>query len=90
MSSYAKIARQRKRARSLYLELRALNLDGSAVEDLEDLTDYRVMLEVLCSLSEAHKDWMVRRVRASKLRLLKILLNRWDLDLGATWREGEV
>jgi hypothetical protein len=77
MSSYAEMACQRKQAHSLYLELRALDLDLYAEEDSQDFTAYRVVLEGLCSLSEAHQqDRLMRRAEANKLGLLKVLLNR--------------
>ena len=90
MSSYAEMARQRKQARSLYLELRALDLDLYAEEDPQDPTGYRMVLESLCSLSEAHKDRLLRRAETNKPGLLKILRNRWDSDLGAILKEGSV
>ena len=42
MTSYAEMARERKKARSLYLELRALGLELYAKEDPYDATGYRV------------------------------------------------
>jgi hypothetical protein len=77
MSRYAEMARQRKQAHSLYLELKALDLDLYAEEDPQDLTGYRVVLEGFCSLSEAHQQGrLMRRAEANKLGLLKVLLDR--------------
>jgi hypothetical protein len=50
MPSYAEMARERKKARSLYLELRALELDLYAKEDPHDATGYRVRMAGLHSL----------------------------------------
>ena len=64
MSSYAEMACQRKQAHSLYLELRVLDLGLYTEEDPQDLTGYRVVLEGLCSLSEAHQqDRLMRPTR---------------------------
>jgi hypothetical protein len=82
------MARQRKQARSLYLELRALDLDLYAKEDPEDSTGYRLVLEDLCSLPEAHKDRLVQRAEVNKPGLLKVLLNQWDPHLEAVLKEG--
>ena len=56
MTSYAEMARERKKARSLYLELRALGLEPCAKEDPRDSTRYRVRVAGLYSLSEAHAE----------------------------------
>jgi len=42
MSDYAEMAQERKKARSLYLELRALELELYTKEDSHDATGYRV------------------------------------------------
>jgi hypothetical protein len=88
MTSYAKMARERKKARSLYLELRALGLELYAKEDGRDATGYRVRVAGLHSLSETHADRIRRRVEASKLGLMRVLFSRWDPDVLAIQREG--
>lgn len=88
MSSYADIARERKRARSLYLELRALGLEVWVEEEDSDPTGYRVVVEGRRSLSPAHLDRIIRRVRDNKAGLIQVLLCRWDPDLHAVRREG--
>jgi hypothetical protein len=88
MTSYAEMARKRKRARLLYLELRALNLEPCAKEDPHDSTGYRVRVAGLHSLSEAHAERIRRRVEESKPGLLRLLFSRWDPDLVAVQREG--
>ena len=54
MTSYAEMARERKKARSLYLELRALELELYAKEDPHDATGYRVRVVGLHSHSKTH------------------------------------
>jgi len=88
MTNYAERARERKKARSLYLELRALVLEPCAKEDPRDVTGYRVKVAGLHSLSEAHAARIRRRVEESKPGLLKVLFGRWDLDIVAIQREG--
>jgi hypothetical protein len=88
MTSYAEIARERRRARPLYLELRALELEPCAKEDPRDATGYRVRVAGLHSLSETHAGWIRRRVEQSKPALLRLLFSRWDPDLVAVQREG--
>ena len=88
MASYAEMARERKKARSLYLELRALGLEPCAKEDPRDSTGCRVRVAGLHSLSEAHAERIRRRVEASKPGLLRGLFGRWDPDLLAIQREG--
>ena len=87
MTSYAEMAQERKRARPLYLELRALGLAPCAKEDPRDATGYRVRLTGLHSLSEVHAE-RIRRREASKPGLLRLLFSRWDPDLVAVQREG--
>jgi hypothetical protein len=82
------MARERKRARPLYLELRALRLEPCAKEDPRDATGYRVRVAGLHSLPETHAERIRRRVEASKPRLLRILFGRWDPDVVAIQREG--
>jgi hypothetical protein len=88
MTSYAEMARERKRARPLYLELRALGLEPRVKEDLHDATGYRVRVADLHSLSEDHTERIMRRVEASKPGLLRVLFGRWDPDVLAIQREG--
>ncbi len=86
--SCAETASERKRARSLYLQLRALGLDVRAEKYPEDPTGYRAMVEGLYSLSETSKERLVRRAETNKHGLLKVWLNRRNADLAAIWREG--
>ncbi len=88
MTSYAEMARERKKARPLYLELRALGLELYAKEDPHDATRYRVRVVVLHSLPETHAERIRRRVEESKPGLLRVLFGRWDPDLLAIQREG--
>jgi hypothetical protein len=89
MTSYAaEIARERKKARTLYLELRALNLELYAKDDPYDATGYRVRVASLHSLPEAHAERIRRRVEASKPGLLRIVFGRWDPGVVAIQREG--
>ena len=88
MTNHAEMARERKKARSLYLELRALGLELYAKEDPHDATGYRVKVVGLHSLPETHAERIKRRVEASKPGLLKILFGRWDPDVVAIQREG--
>ncbi len=53
MSSYSEIARERKRARSMFLELRARGFELLARESPEDLSGYAISLRA--SLSPALK-----------------------------------
>jgi hypothetical protein len=88
MTSYAEMARERKRARPLYLELRALGLEPCAKEDPRDPTGYRVRVAGLHSLPHTHAEQIRRRVEGSKPGLLRLLFSRWDPDLVAVHREG--
>lgn len=88
MSSYAEIARQRKRARTLYLELRALGLELRVEEDPEHPAYCRVVVGGLRSLSETHADRVEQRVLENEAGLAQILLSEWDPDLEAVRWEG--
>jgi hypothetical protein len=88
MTSYAEMTRERKKARTLYLELRALNLELYAKDDPYDATGYRVRVAGLHSLPEIPAERIRRRVEASKPGLLRILFGRWDPDVVAIQREG--
>jgi hypothetical protein len=59
------MARERKKAGSLNLELRAMELVLCAKEDPHDATGYRVRVSGLHSLSKPHADRIRRRVEAS-------------------------
>ena len=88
MSTYSDMARERRHARSLYLELRALGLDVRVEEVPEELLCYRVIVGGLRSLSPAHADRIVRCVRGNQAGLVQVLLCRWDPDLHAIRQEG--
>ena len=88
MPIYAGMAQERKKARSLYLELRALGLELYANEDSRDVTGYRVRVAGLHSLPETHADRIRRRVEASKPGLLRVLFGRWGPDILAIQKEG--
>jgi hypothetical protein len=88
MTSYAEMARECKRARPLYLELRALGLEPCVKEDPRDVSGYRVRVAGLHSLSETQAERIRRRVQESKPGLLRLLFSRWEPDLVAVQREG--
>jgi hypothetical protein len=88
MASYAEMAQERKKARSLYLELRALGPELYVKEDSRDATGYRMGVAGLHSLPETHAERIRRRVEASKPGLLRVLFGRWDPDVVAIQREG--
>ncbi len=88
MSSYADIARDRKKARSLYLELRALGFKVWGEEDVSDPTGHRVVVEGPGSLPPTCVKRIVRRVRDNKAGLVDVLLCRWNPDLHAIRQEG--
>jgi len=88
MPIYAEMAQERKKARPLYLELRALGLELYANEDSRDATGYRVRVAGLHSLPETHADRIRRRVEASKPGLLRVLFGRWGPDILAIQKEG--
>lgn len=90
MSSYADIARERKRARPLYLELRALGLDVWVEEDIRDPTGHRIIVEGPESVPQARIRRLLPRVRENKAGLIKVLLFRHDPDLHAIRREGSL
>ena len=88
MTSYAEMARERKKARPLFLELSAPDLKLHIEEDTADLAGYRIAITGLRSLSPAHAERIRQRVEDSKLGLLKVLRARWDDDLEAVRLEG--
>ncbi len=76
------------RARPLYLELRALDLDLWVEEDTGDPTGYRIVAEVPVSLPRLHLEGLMLRVRDNKVGLIEMLLCPYDADLHAIRREG--
>lgn len=89
MNTYADMARERKRARALYLELRALGLDVRVEEDPDEPLSFRVVVGGLRSLSSAHADRVVWRVRGNEAGLARVLLGGpWNPDLEAIRQEG--
>lgn len=88
MSTYAEINRQRRRARTLYLELRALDLSLRAVPE-DTLRGYAVEVRGLRSLSPAHADRVRQKVEENAPGLARILDGgRWAPDLRAVYEEG--
>lgn len=89
MSTYAEMDRERRRARCLYLELRALGLELWVEEDSDEPPCYRIVVGGLRSLSPAHANRVVQRVRGNEAGLARILLSsRWNPDLAAIRQEG--
>jgi hypothetical protein len=88
MSSNAEMARERKKARALFLELRTLGLQLHVNEDLRDATGYRVTVTGVHLLGQTHADRIRRLVEANKPGLLRILFGRWDPDVLAIQGEG--
>ena len=88
MTSYAEMARERKRARPLYLELRALGLGLRVKEEAADPTGYELVMTGAGSHSQARADRLRRRVEESKPGMLCVLSARWDSDLEAIRYEG--
>ena len=77
-----------KRARPLYLELRALDLDLWVEEDTRDPTGYRIVAEVPVSVPRLRLGSLMPRVRDNKVGLIEVLLCRYDADLHAIRKEG--
>ncbi len=91
MSSYETLARERRRAHALYLELRALGLDVLVEEVPQEPSCYRVVVGGLRSLSPAHAERVVRCVRGNETELARIILaGPWNPDLEAIRREGSI
>lgn len=89
MTSYAEINRQRRRVRTLYLELRALDLTLEVVAD-DTLRGYRVEVLGLRSLSPTHANRLRQRAEENAPGLARILDGgRWVPDLQAIYAEGE-
>ena len=79
----SEISRERKRARSMFLELRARGFELLTQKSPEDLTGYAISL-----VGPAYDDEFLQRIKANKPGLLKVLLNRWDPDFEAIQQEG--
>ncbi|BBL79460.1 hypothetical protein RxyAA322_13140 [Rubrobacter xylanophilus] len=76
-------------ARALYLELRALGLTLWVEDDPDGgPLDYGIALDGLRSLSEARARRLARRIRENEYELVRVLLDRRDLDLDAVRKEG--
>lgn len=89
MSTYAEMDQGRLRARSLYLELRALDLDLWVEEDSDQPPCYRIVVGGLRSLSPAHANRVIQQVRGHEAGLARILLSSpWNPDLAAIRQEG--
>jgi hypothetical protein len=91
MSGYPdKFAQERKRARPLYLELKALGVELDVRGCPADPREYTVCVGGLKGFSPAHADRLQRRVRASEEGLARVLLaGPWHPDLEAIRQEGE-
>lgn len=88
MSSYAEMARHRKQARPLYLELKTLGLELRVEDDLDAPLGYRVVFRGLKSLSEAHADRVRCLIQDNEVGLAMVLLDRRDANLDAIRKEG--
>lgn len=76
-------------ARSLYLELRALGLKVRVEDDPDGgVLDYRLALDGLRSIPQAHARRVVRRALDNQNELVRLILDRRDPDLDAIRREG--
>ena len=75
MSDYTEMNRHRKRARALYLELRALGLEICAEGDGDCATGYRILVSGFKSLSPVHADAIKRRVIENEAGLAEIILS---------------
>ena len=84
------IAHERKTARSLYLELRALGLDVWAEDNAEDPTGHTLFVEGPDSLPRARIQDLIQRARDNKAGLVEVLLCGSDPDLHAIRTEGAV
>ena len=89
MSSYAEMARERRRARSLYFDLPARGWKLWVEEEPDEPLCCRIVVGGLRSLSPAHADRVVRRIRSNEAGLVRIILaGPWTPDLEAIRREG--
>lgn len=88
MSTYTEMACERKRARPLYLELRALGLGVWTEQCPDESSSYRVVVGGLRSLSVAHADRVRRCVQENETGLARVLSARSDPALQAIREEG--
>ncbi|ABG04862.1 hypothetical protein Rxyl_1915 [Rubrobacter xylanophilus DSM 9941] len=88
MNSYAELARRRREAQALYLELHALGLEVRAEPDAGRPAGYRVVVGGLKSLNPDHADRLMRLVRYDEAGLIEVLWGGWDPDLPAIRQEG--
>lgn len=92
MSSNADMARggARKRARPLYLELKALGIELDIKEYPDDPQEYMISVGGLKGFSPAHADRLQRRILDNEAGLARVLLaGPWNPDLEAIRQEGE-
>ena len=90
MSTYAEMDRERRRARPLFLELRALGLDLWLEEDADEPPCYRIVVGGLRSLSPNHANRVIQRVLGNEAGIARILLGgRSDFDFTAIRQERE-
>ena len=85
MSYALEDARRRKQARPLYIELRALGIE---LPGRNKGGEWTLEVRGLRSLSPAHADRLVERMREHEQGLLWILYGGWDEDLRAI--QGEL
>lgn len=88
MTEHAHIARHRKRARPLYLELKALGLEIRARDHPYHPPGYRISVGGLESLSPTHADRLQQRILDNEEGLINALLCKQDPALEAIRREG--
>lgn len=77
-----------KRARPLYLELRALELKLWVEEDDEDPTGYKLVADIPESVAHPQLEELILRARENRVGLIEVLLCRHDPDLDAVRGEG--
>ncbi len=88
MTNYAEMNCPPRAVRPFYLELKALGLDLSILEDRSDPTGYLLMVLGARSLSPSDADRIRRRAEELKPGLLRVLWAKWDPDLCAIREEG--
>lgn len=88
MNGCDETARERGRARSLYLELSAWGVEVRVEQHPVDPSRLQVVVKGLRSLSTAHADGVRRRVRRDTAALADVLMGRYDPDLEAIRWEG--
>ena len=76
-------------ALSLYVELRASDLEVRIEEDVwgKGVLDYGVVIEGLRSLSAAQMGSLARRIRANENDLVQLIASAGDLDILAIREE---